>query len=458
MISYSLRRYFRIMVGAAGLAFLLGNAVALCYQYNFRVDLSPGNRFTLSDHARRVLETVDRPVAVKAFIRTEDARNPLIKDLLWQVSREQPLVSYEVIDINRHPALSAKYGINAYGATVVESGDKRADFSNPSEQQLTGAILGVLQKPKKIYFLDGHGECSIANTDRKVGGSLAARALGLESYDVEKLRLFGGAGVPEDADVVIAFGPESDLLAEEIEALESWLDRGGDFLVLLDPFRASRLVGLLGLYGVDIGANIIIEPENRLAGGEKFSAVITDINHGHLVSNTLESPPLVSLAASVSGRDDDSLGRKVTKLLKTGRTSWAAHDPSILDGAPARFVAGRDMNGPLAVAVEVTQRARLSKVGEDATTRMVVVGDSDFATNRFFDYLGNKDLFVNAVNWLAREDRLVSVRPQAKQAAKNQFFISQRDGESVFKLAVVVQPLVFFAVGFLLFTWRRLRP
>jgi ABC-type uncharacterized transport system involved in gliding motility auxiliary subunit len=458
MISHTAVRYLQLVLGALGLAALLGSSVALCYVYNVRFDLSSGDRFTLSDHAHRVLEAVDRPVKVTAFIRTEDPRNPIIKDLLWQVRREQPLVSYNVVDINRNPSLSAEYGVDAYGATVVESGDKRADFTNPTEQQLTGAILSVLQKPKKVYFLDGHGECSIDNTDRKIGCSLAKQALGLESYDVAKLQLFGGAQVPEDADVVIVLGAESDLLADELASLESWLDRGGDLLVLLDPYKVQRLVGLLGLYGVDVGACVVVEPEHRLAGGEEFSAVITDINRGHLISSTLEAPPLFSLATTVGGRDDEEAGRKITRLLKTGRASWASFDPSAAEGGAVRFVAGRDLNGPLTVGVEATQPARASKVGEDATTRIVVFGDSDFATNRFLDYLGNKDLFVNAVNWLAREDRLISVRPQKKLTAKNQFFISQKDGDSVFRAAVVVQPLLFLFVAVALFTWRRLRP
>jgi hypothetical protein len=457
MISYSLGRYFRLLVGGTGLAALLGFAVALSYVHNVRFDLSSGDRFTLSDHALRVLDTVDRPVKVTAFIRTEDARNPLIKDLLWQVRREQPLLNYDVVDINRNPALSAEYGVNAYGAIIVESGDKRADFTNPSEQQLTGAILGVLQKPKKVYFLDGHGECSIENTDRKIGCSLIAQALGLESYDIAKIQLFGGVGVPKDADVVVIAGPQGDLLSGEVAALESWLDRGGDLLVMIDPFQAPSLIGLLGLYGVDVGANVVIEPEHRLAGGEQFSAVITDINRGHLVSSTLETPPLFSLATSVGGRDDDKAGRVITKLLNTGRSSWASFDPAVAEGNEVVFVPGRDLNGPLCVGIEATQNARSSQLGEDATTRMIVLGDSDFATNRFLDYLGNKDLFVNAVNWLAREDRLISVRPQAKKTAKNQFFISQHDGESVFRLAVVVQPLAFLMVGVILFVWRRWR-
>ncbi len=82
-------------------------------------------------------------------------------------------------------------------------------------------------------------------------------------------------------------------------------------------------------------------------------------------------------------------------------------------------------------------------------------GDSEFATNRFLDYLGNKDLFVNGVNWLAREDALMGTRPQQKTAGKNQFFISQADAEGVFRWAVLWQPGLFLLVGIAVLVRRR---
>lgn len=458
MITYSARRTFQLIFTGSGLLAMLSVLVVASYVYNVRFDLSTGARFTLSDHGRRVLEAVEQPIKVTAFIRTEDARNPILKDLLWQVSRQQPLIEYDVIDINRNPALASSYGVDAYGATVVESEDRRSDFSHPSEEQLTAAILTVLQKPKKVYALRGHGECSTQNTDRRVGCSLVREAMAEAAYSLDELQLIGGQQVPEDAGVVMILGPEGDLLSEEVSALEGWLDRGGDLLVLIDPFRSPRLVGLLGLYGIDVGADIVVEPEHRLAGGEKFSAVIQDLNRSHLVSGTLKSPPLFSLAATVSGRSDEAASRSVTKILKTGHNSWASHDASVAEGGTLTFVAGRDLNGPLSVGVEMTQRARMGAEGAGAMTRMIVYGDSDFATNRFLDYLGNKDLLVNSVNWLARDDQLIAVRPASKTAGTNQFFISQADGDTVFWASSVYQPLAFLGVAIFLSLWRRWRP
>jgi hypothetical protein len=454
MISRSWFKWGQLALAAVGVTWLLVAVVAATYVHNVRWDLSTGDRFTLSDHARQVLAKVDRPVRIHAFIRTEDARNPYLKDLLWQVSRENPQIVYDVVDVNRNPAMAAQYGVSAYGSTVVEAGDKRADFSNPNESLLMSALLKVLQEPKQVAVLSGHGECSIDNTDRNVGCSLLRDALSLEGYRVAKVSLLGGSDLPEDTDILLIPGAQDDLLESESAAIGRWLERGGKLFVMVDPFRASRLVSLLGFYGIEVGANVVLDTDNRMAGGEQWSAVVSDLNRQHLVSGSLKSPPLFSLAAAVVARSDDAIGRQAEVLLKTGPRSWASYDPKILEGSDATFVAGRDVNGPIPVTVAVTQPASRATV-EGKDIRILAVGDSDFASNRFLDYLGNKDLLLNGVNWLAREDSLIGARPARKTPGKNQFFISNADADGVFEAAVLWQPGLFLLVGIAVFVRRR---
>ena len=95
---------------------------------------------------------------------------------------------------------------------------------------------------------------------------------------------------------------------------------------------------------------------------------------------------------------------------------------------------------------------------EGAKTRLIVYGDSDFARNRFLDYLGNRDLLLNSVNWLAREERLIAPRPKAKEPGTKWLFLSDRELRTMFTAAVIVQPALFILTGIGLFVWRRLGP
>src|SRR5439155_1150804 len=50
--------------------------------------------------------------------------------------------------------------------------------------------------------------------------------------------------------------------------------------------------------------------------------------------------------------------------------------------------------------------------------------DAEFASNFFIEYLGNKDLFVNTINWLARDPQAISHRPRRQELGIAQFYVS----------------------------------
>lgn len=453
-------RVLQLLVGSLGLAALLAALVAATYRYNVRIDLSPGGRFTLSDHALSVLRSLSQPVHVTGFIRTEDPRNVLLKDLLWQAQRENPRITYDIVDVNRNPAMASEYGVTTYGSAVVESAGKRRDFTAPTEGQLVAALLAVTQAPKKVYMLTGHGECSITEIERHRGCSGLGTAIRGEHFEVDELSLFGGRSVPDDADILVIAGASSDPLQAEIDAIAAFLDHGGKLLALVDPFTAPRLSDLLSRYGVVAGNDVVLDPENRLGGGELLSAVVTDLSDQHQVTASLDSPALFSGIRSIDAREDTERGRNVVRLLRSGPRSWATEDPDVLRGARPRFVAGRDRNGPLSLGVEVTQPAvggAGGGVGAGRRTSLIVYGDSQFVTNRFLDYLGNRDLVLNSINWLARDDVLVSARAKAKTPGKNFFFVSQAEMSGLFRAAVILQPGIFIGLGLLVFLRRRLR-
>jgi ABC-type uncharacterized transport system involved in gliding motility auxiliary subunit len=306
--------------------------------------------------------------------------------------------------------------------------------------------------------LGGHGECDIASTDRFTGCSGMRDALANELYDVEEVSLIDGRDVPEDADIVMIAGARASLLDGELASLRRYLERGGKLLVMLDPFVAPNLAAFLLPYGIEVGANVVLDPENRLGGGEEFSVAVPNINRRHLITSKLDAPPLFSSAAVIDAHADEAAGRKADWLLKSGDRSWATHDPAVLDGEAIRFVAGRDINGPLTVAAEVAMLATGASQDEPAMTRIIVFGDSEFVRNRFLEYLGNRDLIVNTANWLAREERLMAPRPRRMEPGKRILFITQGDLAKLFLAAVVIQPGLFFLLGVAMFARRRLSP
>src|SRR5262249_25141352 len=83
--------------------------------------------------------------------------------------------------------------------------------------------------------------------------------------------------------------------------------------------------------------------------------------------------------------------------------------------------------------------------------------NAEFANNFFIEFLGNSDLFVNTVNWLAREPQAIAHRPHHQELGLQQFYVSAEEGDAVFWAAAVIEPAIFAVIGLVLSVRRRWR-
>jgi ABC-type uncharacterized transport system involved in gliding motility auxiliary subunit len=264
-----------------------------------------------------------------------------------------------------------------------------------------------------------------------------------------------GDEVPVGVDVLVVAGPEKSFLPEELAALDRYLQRPGQALVMLDPLRAPELAAFLRRYTVDLAPDVVIDPEARLYGGE-FLTMQVQIQRGeHPILAPLDAPPLFSLTRSVGALPDEAGSTMAVPFLRTGPTSWATTDTAVLrTGSPA-FMPGRDRAGPIEVGLEVAFRTLTPPGASAQQGRLIVYGNSKFANNCFIEYLGNKDLFVNTVNWLAREPASISHRPRQQALGLQQFYVSAEQGNAIFWLTAVLEPAIFGAIGIALTVRRR---
>src|SRR5262249_56812835 len=94
--------------------------------------------------------------------------------LLRQVVARTDRVQVETLDVNRSPALARQYGVDSYGALVVESDGRRRVFSNPREEVLMAALLQVTRQQRKtVGSVVGHGQRAPHSAARRDGVSTA---------------------------------------------------------------------------------------------------------------------------------------------------------------------------------------------------------------------------------------------------------------------------------------------
>jgi ABC-2 type transport system permease protein len=444
-------------VGLAGLAAALVVSSALAERYNLRFDLTPQRRYTISSHARSILTRLARDVEIVAFVRSGDPRNAGIVDLLSRLGEVSPRVHQRVVDVNRNPAMAQRYGVDVYGAIVVESGGQRRVFSTAREELLIGAMLELTRPATKtIYFSTGHGEGSPDDRDRQHGLSAFAAALRDEAYEVRTTTL--ESAVPRDATVLVIAGGTGPWPPSHLGVIEEWMRRGGRLLALLDPLSAPSLSAWLASHGIAPQADVVLDPDERIFGGEGVSiearpaANVSDALPGaasaRLITETLDQGVLLSLARSLE-IDDRSI-----PLLKSGPQSWATTAVDRAERGFATFDGSRDTRGPLVVAAA---REWPAEASGGRVVRLLAIGDSDCAQNAFIEFVANRDLLQNVANWLADEVDLIALRPRRKEIGREQFLLSAADARTVFVLGIVLVPGASLLVGLGLVVRRRWR-
>lgn len=449
------RRYrINSIVAIVAVLAILTGLNFLSARHHRRVDLTSGGRFSLSDQTRKIVKGLKADVQIYAFFQGTDAK---LDDLLREYAYLSPHFRYEFIDPDKKPALAKTYEVSRYGTIVLAAGDKEEKVLETSEEKITNALIKVSREGKKtVYFIDGHGEKDIDDVNRE-GYSAVKKALQGENYDVKKWVLAREDSIPSNCSVLVVCAPRVEPFPRELELIDRYLRKGGSALALLEPDRPATLEGLLKPWGVRPGNDLVLDVSGvgRLFGVGPTIPLVSTYEY-HDITKDFKVMTFYPTTRSVSPRDSLPAGLSVRPLLKTTRSSWGE---TRIEGADWKFDEKEDLRGPVPLAVAVTREIEGDGVGgEEApakkpSARMVVFGDSDFASNVYFTASGNGDLFLNTVNWLAGEEEMIAIRP--KEAEDRRVAMTARQTKMVFYGTVIALPLLVLGVGIVVRVRRR---
>jgi ABC-type uncharacterized transport system involved in gliding motility auxiliary subunit len=318
-----------------------------------------------------------------------------------------------------------------------------------SEQEVTTAVRSVISEQRKVYLLEGHGEGD--PDDDEVDGLLRAKlALEDENLQVESLLLANRDAVPEDADAVLIVGPTHSLLERELVALDAYLRSGGGVGVLVDPIVVSNLEARLQEWGVALGNDVIVDREIDLFMGPRLGVHTVVTQYGdHPITQKMERRP-TSFQLARSVRPAEGAETEVETLASTGSSAWGESDVEQFSKREAKvaFDPTSDLAGPVSLAVA---RSFAVEESEDEG-RLVVVGDADFARNRYIADLFNVDLLLNAVSWLVGEESFITI--ERKQPRASRAVLSATELATFRYLSIFVLPEGIVLLGILAW-WRR---
>jgi ABC-type uncharacterized transport system involved in gliding motility auxiliary subunit len=429
----------------AGLLFLV---CALVYgifeRYNLMLDATEKKMFTLSAKTQDVLESLGKEtLQVKAFFKDDQPGRVFLEDLLRLYAEAHPSFRYEFVDPDRKPGEAKRYGVDEYGTVIVEKGERKERFTELTEEALTNAILKLAQaRQKTVAFVTGHGE-KLLSDEKEAGLAHFRGRLESENYVIRELVLARDA-VPSDIDVLVAAGPTTDWHPEEIKILSGFIEAGGHALLLLDPVEAPlvKLAEWLTGYGVILGQDVVIDKLSRLFGADYLIPVVTSYGD-HPVTRNYNVASFLPFTQSVTVKDPPQ-AYHLTELAFTSQGSWAERDWEQIKKGQVSFSEG-DLAGPVCLAVAAEK--------QNSDMRLVIFGDSDFADNAHFYLSGNKDLVLNTVAWLSGEEKLVTIRPKAREASP--LLLSESAQKWIFAVPVFALPLLSLSSGVAVVLYRR---
>lgn len=418
-------------------------------RYNKRYDASEAGVFGLSPQAQSVLGSVQKDVEMQAFL--EGGHNPEIESLLESFSYASPRVKTTLVDPDKQPELTEKYGVRAYGTVRVAYGEQSTTVAQPSEESLTNAIIKVSkQTTQNVCFVDGEGEPDIDDQQSARGFASAKEALDHENYNTRKLILIQEGKVPDDCNILVVAAPQRPLLQSEIEAISSFLKKGGKAIFMLPPREGSELSPLLAQYGVKLGNDAVVDQVVRLFQGPQLGLNPIVTSYGaHPITKDIKERTVFPLTRSVNPGDAKP-GLTVVSLAKTSTSSWAETDLTTLFDSQSAVLEESDTKGPVSIAVAVSADLKQLGLGE-GEARLVVYGTAGFADNKNLNTLYNRDLFLNSVGWLSSQEELLSIRPRTVRASRVQF--SEDQATAIFYLSVLIIPELLMIAG--LFVWWR---
>jgi ABC-type uncharacterized transport system involved in gliding motility auxiliary subunit len=450
-IKYTANSFIAIIAVLAIISFV--NYIAS--KHKAEIDTTESNRFSLADQTVKVLKGLDQDVTALAFFQGRDLR---VDDLLRNYDFHSDHFSYEFVDPDKKPEMARLYNIDKYGTIVLVAGDRDERVEDNNEQGITNTILRVTREQKKVvYFLTGHGERDLENIER-TGYSTVKKTIEEQNYDVKTLNLAREDSIPSDCSAIVIASPQTRPFDQELDRIEEYLEGGGSVLVLLDP-GSEALKGFLDGWGIEVGDDIVIDASGvgRIFGAGPTIPLISSYEN-HPITKGFKVMTFFPETRSVDKKENVPSGVRVTSLAKTTKSSWAETEP---EGEKYELDEGVDKRGPVSIAAVATKTIEPAGGGEQPgdetggkkTARLVVYGDSDFASNSYFHASGNSDLFLNTLSWLMEDEDLIAIRPREREDRRLTLTAGQT--KKIFYFSIILMPLVIVGIG--LVVWGRKR-
>lgn len=450
---------YALAISALAIALAIGvNLLASALPLSVtRYDISASKLYSVTGNTKAVVSRLDQDVTIYWIVQA-DQEDTVLENLLSKYESLSAHIQVVKRNPDVYPTFASQYTDEtpANNSLVVECGERnryisysdiyveKADIYSYSystsfdgEGAITSAIDYVISEElPKVYTLEGHGESQLPEN--------FLDQVEKENLELETLSLLTVDEIPQDADCLLIYSPESDLSAQEAQMLAEFTASGGKLLVMAGPGKDGTLTNLNSLitdYGVMPDEGMVMEEDRNYYAFQYPYILIPDLLSSDITNSLMEERyfPILPLCA---GLRVSAAGENVTTFLTTSDTAF-----SKASGYSVTREEG-DLDGPFALGVSID-------CGNGGT--IVWISSSGFLEDMYNAYSSgaNQDLAMNALSSLIGQREALAIR--SKSLNYNYLTISESTAALLKTVMIGVFPLAYLGVGIAVVLVRRRR-
>jgi ABC-type uncharacterized transport system involved in gliding motility auxiliary subunit len=380
-------------------------------------DMTEDKQNTLAPQTIQALTNLPGKVTAIGFFSSQTPSDTAKQLLAKYKSAGNGKFDYSFVDPNSNPTLAKQYGITGDGKLALVMGKSSQIAASADETTIDQALILLISPQRRVvYFLTGHGEADINGSDN-TAMTQAKSMLQNKSYTVDTVDLATTNSIPSDAKAIVIAGPKNPLFDQEVALLKAYVAKGGSLVVMEDPTPFTKIGTSPDPLASHLKSDWGIALDNDVAIDSAYSnplvAVGASYNSTSPITQQIKTYTIMPQARSLTISQTPPQNVSLLGLILTAPTSqatqhisWGKTDFSFLQNqnTALTFDQNADIPGPLTLAAS----------GENQTTkgRVVVFGNSLFATDQYFSAYANSNVFVNSVDWAANQNNLINITPR----------------------------------------------
>ena len=424
-----------------------------------KYDISSSKLYSITSNTKVVVNNLKQDVTIYWIVQA-DQEDEVIENLLGKYESLSNHIEVVKKNPDVFPTFTEQYTTETVpnNSLIVESGERSRYISYDDiylmeediysysyttsfdgEGALTSAIDYVItEELPQLYVLEGHGEAELPST--------FADSMEKANIETASLSLLIAKEVPEDADAVLIYSPQSDLSEEEADLLSDYANNGGKLLVIAGPVEGTEFTNLnqiLAEYNISVTEGLVVEGNsNYYAFGYPY-VLMPEIGSSEVTDSLIDENYYVIMPLSQGLQVGTTNEGTVTELLTTSYDAF-----SKIKGFEIETYEKEegDIDGPFTLGVSI----ETSGAGQ-----IIWYSASDFLNDMYNAYSSgaNVNLAMNSLNCLIGEREAIAI--SSKSLNYNYLTIADSTSSLLKTLMIGVFPLTYLGIGVVVIMRKR---